>query len=465
MKKIYILLLAAFLMLSPNLIKAQSDIVITEIMYNPPEAGTDSLEFIEIYNNGSSTIDLSGWGFTSGVTFNFPPGASIAPGAYIVTAVDSLAMFNALGYSGAYEWNGGGLSNAGEPVALRSNLGVAKDSVRYDDNNPWPGIGSSQGGTDGGGASLVFCNPSLDNLNPINWSASDISDATGVIINTKEVYASPGSSGATCAAPCTVTNSSFSVTECISYIVPSGDETYTTPGTSTVADTISNSCGSDSIMAITVTILPVLTGNDNSTICATGSVVINGSTYDATTSTGTEIFTVGPNNCDSTVTIALNVLATIDLSIINTSPTLTANQSGATYQWLDCDNGNAVILNETGISFTATTNGNYAVEITLGSCIDTSACENIATVGISEIENKSISIYPNPTKGIIKIDFSNIEGSVNYTLTSVEGRVIKQERNISETLLSIDLSDQSKGIYLLKVENKYSAKIYRIVKE
>src|SRR5690606_18090272 len=27
-------------------------IVITEIMYNPPESGTDSLEFIELYNNG-----------------------------------------------------------------------------------------------------------------------------------------------------------------------------------------------------------------------------------------------------------------------------------------------------------------------------------------------------------------------------------------------------------------------------
>ena len=27
------------------------DLVISEIMYNPPESGTDSLEFIEIYNN------------------------------------------------------------------------------------------------------------------------------------------------------------------------------------------------------------------------------------------------------------------------------------------------------------------------------------------------------------------------------------------------------------------------------
>ena len=37
------------------------DIVITEIMYNPPESSTDSLEFIEIYNNEISAVDLTGY--------------------------------------------------------------------------------------------------------------------------------------------------------------------------------------------------------------------------------------------------------------------------------------------------------------------------------------------------------------------------------------------------------------------
>jgi M6 family metalloprotease-like protein len=75
--------------------------------------------------------------------------------------------------------------------------------------------------------------------------------------------------------------------------------------------------------------------------------------------------------------VTVNVLPTIDLTITNTSPTLTSNQSGATYQWLDCDNGNAIIPSATNQVYSATLNGNYAVEITVGSCIDTSACENI----------------------------------------------------------------------------------------
>jgi len=41
-------------------------IVITEIMYNPPESGTDSLEFIELMNNDTVTVNLLDFFFASG---------------------------------------------------------------------------------------------------------------------------------------------------------------------------------------------------------------------------------------------------------------------------------------------------------------------------------------------------------------------------------------------------------------
>ncbi|MCT4581480.1 MAG: HYR domain-containing protein [Flavobacteriales bacterium] len=56
-------------------------------------------------------------------------------------------------------------------------------------------------------------------------------------------------------APCSETTSSFSQTACGSYVVPSGDETYTSSGT--YMDTIANSDGCDSVMTITVTITPL----------------------------------------------------------------------------------------------------------------------------------------------------------------------------------------------------------------
>jgi len=455
MKKIYITLLAAFLMLTPNLISAQSDIVITEIMYNTPSI--DSAEFIEIYNNGPSSVDLTNYSFSHGVTFTFP-NVSLNAGEYYVITLDAADFNTIYGFAPDAEWTSGNLTNTSEIITIVDGSGNMIDSVVYDDGGPnWPT------GTDGQGASINLCNPNADNNDGANWSAN--TNDAGTTIGSTAIFASPGS-GAGCPTACVNTNSTFSVTECTTYTVPSGDETYNTPSTVTVADTISNHCGLDSIMTITVTILPVLTGNDNSTICATGSIVINGTTYDATTSTGTEVFTsIGPNNCDSTVTVALNVLSAIDVSVTNTSPTLTANQTGATYRWLDCNNANAVISGETGISYAATSNGNYAVEITIGNCVDTSACENITISNINEVENSNISIYPNPTENIFTIDFSNVREDVNYTLTSVEGRIIKQQQNVTEQTISIDLSEESKGIYLLKVDNNSSVNVYRIVRQ
>lgn len=45
---------------------AESAIVISEVMANPAEVGDDHDEFIELYNNGGSAVDVNGWKFTDG---------------------------------------------------------------------------------------------------------------------------------------------------------------------------------------------------------------------------------------------------------------------------------------------------------------------------------------------------------------------------------------------------------------
>ncbi|MDP4281463.1 MAG: lamin tail domain-containing protein, partial [Bacteroidota bacterium] len=47
-------------------------IVISEIMYNPPESGQDSLEFIELYNNDTAAINLHNYYFSNGIQYTFP---------------------------------------------------------------------------------------------------------------------------------------------------------------------------------------------------------------------------------------------------------------------------------------------------------------------------------------------------------------------------------------------------------
>lgn len=138
-------------------------IVISEIMYNPPETGTDSLEFIELYNAGN-TINMQGFAFSAGVDFVFPSFAFPA-NEYLLVAGNAVAIQNTFGKT-ALQWTSGGLNNTGEAITLRDNYGAIIDEVTYADVAPWDPL------ADGFGPSLTLCDVTSDNSLPINWKAS-----------------------------------------------------------------------------------------------------------------------------------------------------------------------------------------------------------------------------------------------------------------------------------------------------
>lgn len=139
-------------------------------------------------------------------------------------------------------------------------------------------------------------------------------------------------------------------------------------------------------------------------------------------------------------------ISTIDLSVSVTSPTITALQTGATYQWYDC--GNNQNIAETGQSYTATVTGEYAVIITNGSCSDTSVCTLIDFAGIEELNSNLITIYPNPTKtGVFTVDF---DGTVDEIFVyDALGRSI--ELPVDLTSGKVDGSALEAGTYTVKV--------------
>lgn len=168
--------------------------VITEIMYNPPEAGNDTLEFVELYNPSlTQPISMDGYFFSSGFSFTFPSNFVLGPNQYVVVCGDSLIFEAAFGVQ-AFEWDGATtqLSNSGEAIALRHpSIGLI-DTVMYDDVAPWPT------GANGQGYSLVLCDPTADNNVAANWTLSE--NNTGIVVNAKTIYADPGQ-----AATCTLT--------------------------------------------------------------------------------------------------------------------------------------------------------------------------------------------------------------------------------------------------------------------
>jgi len=237
---------------------------------------------------------------------------------------------------------------------------------------------------------------------------------------------------------------------------PTGTEVFTNIGPA----------NQDSVVSVNLTTLPALTGIINDTICNGEFIIVNGTTYNSSITGAIEVLNnIGPYNCDSVVTINLTVLSTpIDLTITNNSPTLTANQGDASYQWLNCNNGYNPIAFANNQSFTAQFNGDYAVEITIGSCIDTSACETINTTSIQELENDKVIIYPNPTNGNFSIDFGNNKTLKEYFITTVEGKIINQGNTYSNKV-SLNLKKASKGLYFIKVYTLNSNKTYKLIKQ
>ena len=224
------------------------------------------------------------------------------------------------------------------------------------------------------------------------------------------------------------------------------------------------SSGCDSIVTINLTVLSPLTGTANETICQGEIVVINGTVYDSPVTGATEVFTnIGPFGCDSTVTVNITVNS-VDNAVTNASPTLTANQTGGTYQWITCPESSP-ISGETNQSFTATANGSYAVVVTANGCTDTSACETITGLGFIENEfGSGCIIFPNPTDGQFKIDLGDVYPSVKVSITDLGGKLILSEEREEGQLFEMKL-DEPSGIYLLTIDAEGKRAVVRLVKE
>jgi len=186
----------------------------------------------------------------------------------------------------------------------------------------------------------------------------------------------------------------------------------------------------------------------------------SGATFNVGVTTVQYMVSDSSGNMDScSFTVTNNM---VDTSVSRNLSTFTANETGATYQWLNCDSNFMAISGATNQSYTATTNGSYAVIVSKNGCTDTSACQMINNVGITNVGFGNISIYPNPTNGLFTIDMGSYDEVVNYTITSIDGRIVTQKSNVIENKITIDLGNESKGVYLLKLHNHKSSSVFRI---
>jgi hypothetical protein len=154
-------------------------VVINEIHYDP-DVKTELVEFIELYNTSSEDIDLSGWYFSSGISYRFDAGATLPAGGYIIMAQNPAHIQT--------KWSSGRLSvapqllfgpfegkldNNGENIELCNADGEQIDRVDYQLGFPWPTVGDpvpeNQPGT---GYSIQLVNPLIDNDLAGSWRSA-----------------------------------------------------------------------------------------------------------------------------------------------------------------------------------------------------------------------------------------------------------------------------------------------------
>ena len=159
---------------------ASSAQIITEIMYNPPESGVDSLEYIEIYNNTGQEIQLEGYQFV-GINHVFAPRLLPADG-YIVVAKNRTA-FDGVFQAPTIQWTNGSLNNTGEEVSLLNPDSIKISTVRYENGGAW------SENANGLGHSLELCSLTANESDPANWGFSTFD--TGMTIANRQVFGSP----------------------------------------------------------------------------------------------------------------------------------------------------------------------------------------------------------------------------------------------------------------------------------
>jgi PKD repeat protein len=308
-------------------------------IYNPSSANVNLSDYmIEQYSNGSVTA-------SSSITLT---GNIAAKDVYVITHTSASASLVSLAdqTSGSLSFNGN------DVVALTKNGSIIDQIGEIGQSSAWiVGTGSTE--------NYTLVRKSSVTAGQTNWTTG----ATEWDVYAIDTYSYLGSHTSSC------TNSNSSTAS-------AGADVSICKGESAAL----NASGGSSYLWNTSGTLSSLTVADPTA---------------TPTSTTTYLVTITDGNaCTTTdeVTVTVNSMPSITTAL--NGVVITASQNGADYQWLDCNNSFSQITGATSQSYTATTNGDYAVMVTQNNCSDTSACMNVATDSINaDFSASSTTVY------------------------------------------------------------------------
>ncbi|ASJ08394.1 hypothetical protein A3L11_03770 [Thermococcus siculi] len=167
-----------------SVVVASPNVVINEIMYDPPTSmGSDyDYEWIELYNPTDADVAIGGWVLkdAGGGGYTFPQESIIPAGGYVIVARDATAVkgyyvtdgsFDATAVYGDATFT---LNNNGDTITLLDDQGNIVDEVQY----------SPSWGANGNGKTLERRDPNGSSSDQSSWAESEKDGGTPTYANT-----------------------------------------------------------------------------------------------------------------------------------------------------------------------------------------------------------------------------------------------------------------------------------------
>ncbi len=163
----------------------------------------------------------------------------------------------------------------------------------------------------------------------------------------------------------------------------------------------------------------------------------------------------------------------LDLEIVNIDTTvyypfcynnLVANDTSASYQWLNCDSGMAPVPGANDRVFFSNYLGIYAVVLSKGNCIDTSACIRMCISGLETNNSEKLILYPNPSRDKLFLEIPDNLEIHQARIVSMTGATIA-EVAVEDLSQSIDLKKLKSGMYYFVLEGNDFKEELKFIKE
>ncbi|MEI8136455.1 MAG: T9SS type A sorting domain-containing protein [Bacteroidota bacterium] len=263
-------------------------------------------------------------------------------------------------------------------------------------------------------------------------------------------------------------------------VTPTTSTNYTISGTSALG------CSNSATVMVVVTGTPAISVN-SATICSGNSATLNASgvsTYTWNTGSNSPSITPSPS-VTTTYTVAGNTSG-CPLTVSNTTTVFVNALPSVTLSPLTspiCLNSSTIALGGTpsGGSFSgAGVTGNTFNPSTAGvgtftisySFTNTSNCSSVdaKTVTVSlctgtseNSKNNIINVYPNPVKNNIKINVNNNQ-EYKLEIYSPDGKLVYIETSV-EPVISIETSNYSSGLYIIRISTIDCQSFIKFIKE